>query len=83
LKPIYVKDDVTCPDLQLYRGASLIYAIRPPMEIQRSIIKLSEQIAADTLIKPLGSEIIEDTRLSLINFRGMPMYILRHTTATE
>jgi uncharacterized UPF0146 family protein len=83
LKPIYVKDDVTCPDLQLYRGASLIYAIRPPMEIQRSIIELSEQIAADTLIKPLGSEIIEDTRLSLINFRGMPMYILRHTTATE
>ena len=76
LKPIYVKDDVTRPDLLLYRGASLIYAIRPPMEIQRSIIELSERIGADTLIKPLGSEIIADTRLSLINFRGMPLYIL-------
>ena len=76
LKPIYVKDDVTRPDLRLYRGASLIYSIRPPMEIQRNIIELAEVIGADTLIKPLGSEIIADTRLSLINFRGMPLYIL-------
>jgi len=83
LKPIYVKDDVTHPDLRVYRGASLIYAIRPPMEIQRSIIELSERIGADALIKPLGSEIIEAARLRLINFRGMPMYIVRHATAIE
>ena len=83
LKPIYVKDDVTRPDLRVYRGASLIYAIRPPMEIQRSIIELSERIGADALIKPLGSEIIEAARLRLINFRGMPMYIVRHATAIE
>jgi len=83
LKPIYIKDDVTRPDLRLYRGANLIYSIRPPMEIQRSIIEVSEQIGADTFIKPLGSEIIEDPRLSLINIRGMPLYIARYATGTE
>ena len=78
LKPIYVKDDVTRPDLRVYRGASLIYSIRPPIEIQRNIIELAAVIGADTLIKPLGSEIIADTRLGLINFRGMPLYVLGH-----
>jgi len=78
LKPIYVKDDVMRPDLGVYRAASLIFSIRPPIEIQRNIIELAEVIGADTLIKPLGSEIITDTRLSLINVRGTPLYVLRY-----
>ncbi|MEI7826597.1 MAG: UPF0146 family protein [Euryarchaeota archaeon] len=76
LAPIYVKDDITCPDLRLYRGASLIYSIRPPIEIQPSILDLSERIGADALIKPFGSEIIEDTRLQLHSCRGLPMHLL-------
>lgn len=77
LKPIYVKDDITSPDLRLYRGASLIYSVRPPLEIQRSIVDLAERLDADALIKPLGSEIVADRRLNLYNCRGLPLYIFR------
>jgi uncharacterized UPF0146 family protein len=83
LKPLYVKDDVTNPDLGLYRGVSLIYSIRPPMEIQRNIIELSERIGSDLLVKPLGCEIIEDTRLNLINFQGLALWVLRRKTTTQ
>ncbi len=82
LAPIYVKDDVTCPVLHVYRGASLIFSFRPPLEIQSSILALSERIGADVLIKPFGSEIIEDVRLSLQSFRGVPLYLFRNERQT-
>jgi uncharacterized protein len=78
LAPIYVKDDITCPVLRVYQGASLIFSSRPPLEIQSSILALSERIGADVLIKPFGSEIIEDVRLSLRSFRGLPLYLFRN-----
>jgi uncharacterized protein len=78
LAPIYVKDDVTCPVLRVYQGASLIFSSRPPLEIQSSILAVSERIGADVLIKPFGSEIIEDVRLSLQSFRGLPLYLFRN-----
>jgi uncharacterized UPF0146 family protein len=78
LAPIYVKDDVTCPALHVYQGASLIFSSRPPLEIQPNILALSERIGADVLIKPFGSEIIEDVRLSLRGFRGLPLYLFRN-----
>jgi hypothetical protein len=80
LRHIYVKNDITRPDLSLYRGANLIYSIRPPLEIQQNIVDLSEQLNADALIKPLGSEIIADRRLNLCNYRGLPFYLFRHVT---
>jgi uncharacterized protein len=78
LAPIYVKDDVTCPVLRVYQDASLLFSSRPPLEIQSSILALSERIGADVLIKPFGSEIIEDVRLSLRSFRGLPLYLFRN-----
>jgi uncharacterized protein len=82
LAPIYIKDDVTRPVLRVYQGASLIFSARPPLEIQPSIIALSERIGADALIKPFGSEIIEDVRLSLRSFRGLPLYLFRNERPT-
>ena len=82
LAPIYFKDDITRPDLQLYRGADLVYSIRPPLEIQPSILDLSERIGADALIKPFGSEIIEDRRLHLRSCRGLPLYLFRNGRQT-
>jgi uncharacterized protein len=82
LAPIYVKDDITHPDLQLYRGADLVYSIRPPLEIQPSILDLSERIGADALIKPFGSEIIEDRRLHLCSCQGLPLYLFRNGRQT-
>lgn len=78
LAPVYVKDDVTSPVLGVYQGAGLIFSSRPPLEIQSNILALCERIGADALIKPFGSEIIEDVRLTLRNFRGLPLYLFRN-----
>jgi len=78
LAPVYVKDDVTSPVLRVYQGASLIFSSRPPLEIQSNILALSERIGADALIKPFGSEIIEDMRLTLRSVRGLPLYLFRN-----
>ena len=78
LAPVYVKDDVTSPVLRVYKGASLIFSSRPPLEIQSNILALSERIGADALIKPFGSEIIEDVRLTLRSFRGVPLYLFKN-----
>jgi uncharacterized protein len=82
LAPVYVKDDVTSPVLRVYKGASLIFSSRPPLEIQSNILALSKRIGADALIKPFGSEIIEDVRLTLRSFRGVPLYLFRNERRT-
>ncbi len=83
LAPIYVKDDVTCPALHVYQGASLIFSSRPPLEIQPNILAISGLVGADALIKPFGSEIIEDARLTLRSFRGLPLYLFRNERRTS
>jgi len=49
-----IVDDILKPDLEIYRGASLIYAIRPPEEYLLHIYDLAEKISADILIRPLS-----------------------------
>jgi len=78
LAPVYIKDDVTSPVLRVYQGASLIFSSRPPLEIQSNILALSGRIGADALIKPFGSEIIEDVRLTLRSVRGLPLYLFKN-----
>lgn len=51
------RDDVFLPDLGLYQGADLIYAIRPGLEMVPPLIALAERIGADLLIYHLGNEI--------------------------
>lgn len=49
-------DDIFRPEYAIYRGASLIYAIRPPPELIPAISNLSMTVNADVLIRPLSSE---------------------------
>jgi uncharacterized protein len=49
-------DDITEPDLALYRGIKLIYSMRPPPELIPYIKRLASQIPADCIIKPLSDE---------------------------
>ena len=53
------KDDVFSPRMELYRGADLLYSIRPPLEIQLSMGQIALRIGADVLIRPLMDEIAE------------------------
>ncbi|NYT01419.1 MAG: hypothetical protein GKC10_01495 [Methanosarcinales archaeon] len=54
-----VGDDVFSPRLELYQGASLLYSIRPPLEIQVAMGRLARQVGADVLVRPLGDEIAD------------------------
>jgi uncharacterized UPF0146 family protein len=71
------KDDIFSPRLELYRGASLIYSIRPPLEMQLAMGLLALQIGADVLVRPLMDEVAELPGFSrrLVN-RGQARFYL-------
>ena len=51
-----IMDDITEPDVTLYKGSDLIYSIRPPMELVPYMKKLSDFLYADLIVKSLSSE---------------------------
>ena len=53
------KDDVFAPRMELYQGASLLYSIRPPLELQIAMGDLAARVGADVLIRPLQDEVAE------------------------
>jgi uncharacterized protein len=53
------KDDIFSPCLELYRGASLLYSIRPSLEMQLAMGLLAGKIGADVLIRPLMDEVAD------------------------
>jgi uncharacterized protein len=78
IKPYHdmvVVDNITKPDLNIYRGASLIYSIRPPEELQNHIKRVAEVVGADLIIKPLSTEFIgPDKGMKLINYKKAIFY---------
>lgn len=52
-----VTDDVFEPDIRLYEGADLIYAVRPGVEMVPPLIALADRIDSDLLVYHLGCEI--------------------------
>ncbi len=81
IRPLYTKDDITSPDLQLYRNSQLLYSIRPPLEIQHGMLNVAQVVHADVLIKPLGNEITEVMQAYLRNYHGIAFYHFRGDTA--
>lgn len=49
-------DDVSNPNVELYKGASLIYSIRPPPELIPCIVKVASRVHSDVLVRPLSGE---------------------------
>jgi uncharacterized protein len=52
-----LKDDIFEPNLDLYRGAEVLYAIRPGIEMVPPMIALAREIDADLLVYHLGFEV--------------------------
>jgi len=69
----YITDDITNPKLEIYRDASLIYSIRPPMELYHHIIRVAKLVGADCLIRPLSNEFPDGGRL--VNYGGEWFYL--------
>jgi uncharacterized UPF0146 family protein len=51
-----ILDDITEPDLSLYRSVDLIYSLRTPPELVPYIIRLAKAVSADVIVKPLMSD---------------------------
>ena len=74
-----IKDDITNPDLDLYKDIDIIYSIRPPSELQPYIVKLAQTVDAQLIIKPLTNEDLNTGRvkMKLKNFKKASFYTLR------
>jgi hypothetical protein len=78
IKPYHdrvIQDDIRQPDLKIYKDAGLIYSIRPPEELHPYLEKLSHDIGADLIIKPLSTDSINTKeRMDLINYKKAVFY---------
>jgi len=58
-----ILDDITKPNYQIYYNADLLYSIRPPLELVSPMIKLAKKIKTPLIIRPLSSELPDETLL--------------------
>lgn len=68
IKPYHkeiIEDDITQPDLKIYKGTDLIYSIRPPTELHPYLVDLAGIINSDLIIKHLSTEFINISRINL------------------
>ena len=74
-----VKDDITNPNLELYKDVDIIYSIRPPSELQPYLVKLAQKTDSQLIIKPLTNEDLNTpkVKMKLKNYRKASFYILR------
>ena len=74
-----IKDDITNPNLDLYRDVDIIYSIRPPSELQPHLVNLSRKINAMLIITPLTGEDLNTPKVNmqLKNYKKASFYILR------
>ncbi len=74
-----VKDDAFSPCMEIYRGASLIYSIRPPIELQLAIGKIAIEVGADVLLRPLWDEVadLRGFSRSILGLGGSGAYLYR------
>jgi uncharacterized UPF0146 family protein len=74
-------DDIFNPDMGIYRNASLIYSIRPPIDIQDAIAKTAKEAGSDLIIRPFGNEKADLRKYfkehSLINYKKARFYLYR------
>lgn len=74
-----IKDDITNPNLEIYKDIDIIYSIRPPSELQPYLVRLANKINAQLIIKPLFNEDLNTghAKMKLKNYKKSSFYILR------
>ncbi|MDD2778283.1 MAG: UPF0146 family protein, partial [Methanocellales archaeon] len=75
----FIRDDIFDPNIRIYEGASLIYSIRPPLEIQHAIASVAKRVGADLIIRPFASEKTDLNKYfdesKLINYGSAVFYL--------
>ncbi|HEY9205076.1 MAG TPA: UPF0146 family protein [Candidatus Methanoperedens sp.] len=81
----FCSDDIFNPDMQIYKTASLIYSIRPPIDLQEAIAKVAREVGADLIIRPFGNEKAELKSLyknhCLINYKRSRFFLYKRQSA--
>jgi len=76
----FVRDDIFDPDLRIYEGASLLYSIRAPPEMQHAIASVALRVGADVILRPLGSEkadLSDCFEESVVNYKSAVFYLYK------
>jgi uncharacterized UPF0146 family protein len=77
----FCRDDIFKPDMGIYRNASLIYAIRPPIDLQDAIATIAKEVGSDLIIRPFGSEKADLRKYfkeySLVNYKKARFYLFK------
>ncbi len=80
----FCRDDIFFPDMSIYKGASLIYSIRPPIDIQEAIARVAKEVGADLIIRPFGNEKADlgcvYNNCKLLNYKKARFYLYRTVT---
>ncbi len=74
-----IADDITNPNMDLYRDMDMIYSIRPPSELQPYLVNLALEIGCQLIIKPLTNEDLNTgkVKMKLKNYKKASFYTLR------
>jgi uncharacterized UPF0146 family protein len=77
----FCRDDIFNPDIGIYKNASLLYSIRPPIDLQEAIAKTAKEAGADLLIRPFGNEKADLSKYfknySLMNYKKARFYLYK------
>jgi uncharacterized UPF0146 family protein len=53
----FARDDVFAPDLALYRGVEVVYAVRPGVEMVPALAEIARGVGCDLVVYHLGDEV--------------------------
>jgi len=75
----FCRDDIFIPDMGIYHNASLIYSIRPPIDMQDAIAKIAKEVGSDLILRPFGNEKADLRKYfneySLVNYKKTRFYL--------
>jgi uncharacterized protein len=70
-----LQDDICRPNLKIYKGASLIYSIRPPEELHPALVRVAQKVGSDLIIKPYSEDFLNTPKkMKLINYKKTIFY---------
>jgi hypothetical protein len=69
-------DDVTHPRMEVYRGAELIYAVRPNPELYPFLKDIARRVGADLIIRPFTLDPRPEGG-ELVNYKKSSFYLFR------
>ncbi len=75
----FCRDNIFNPEMEIYRDASLIYSIRPPIDMQDAIASVAHEVGADLIIRPFSSEQADLKRYykeySVVNYKKARFFL--------